>query len=272
MIEMKSNTYLGIIGMGMAIALMLAGSGCSTVTVNKERIGGIKKVAIIGFELHQKMPPEMKMEFSLGGSSNDNSGLGKSMKAAGFAEDTDHARILYTSLRDNLKRELKWAVEDGANISKHPQYAALYKEKTTGMQSRPMVGEDVKVFKPAGILEAWPIDRLDDQERQALIQKLGVDAIAVASINVELVNTGGVETLVGAGKWQPRSTVKFAVYEKGSLEPVWKDIFAKSADDAAEGTKHILGQTDQGALNKEVVVATMDAYKRLIQRYREAQK
>lgn len=173
---------------------------------------------------------------------------------------------MYASLSERLKQDLKWTVHTPELVSRDFNYEALRQQKTTGWQSRPITGENISSFTAPGIVEAWTIDRMSADERAELAKHLGVDAIVVAQLRVELKKGGGLKQLVGAGDYFPQATLTFKVYEPKGDDTFWQDTWARG-EPVAVGTGHFAGLTNAAALNRQVVVAAESAYRALITRY-----
>jgi len=251
--------YLGASGFLSALILL---NGCSTLSVKKEDMTSIKKVAITGFGSTQDMPAGLV--FSLGSKSES---PGSNLTVLG-PEEEKHVNQMYQDLATTLEKNLKWNVLSRDDVAHSSRYKNIYTQKMEGWHSRPVAGENTHLYHPSGIADAWIMRQLDQKERDQLIDELNVDALILASVRVTLEDQGGLKKLVGAGELHPKASLYFEIYKKGIEEPVWRDTWARG-ESTSEGVGHILGVTDVDALKKASIVAAWNSYQVLIQRYRE---
>jgi hypothetical protein len=246
-----------------ALALLLLHVGCATMSVDKNRLANVRKVAIVGFVVQQEMPEGL--EWNLTGGSKKGMGFeyGKSLPSP-----AKHATDMYFALMKTLHDRFHWTIADQTFIAKNPTYAQLFDKNMTGLQSRPPVGARIESYGAKGILDSWPVERMGDGERKALMKTLGVDAIAVATVKIELEKAGGLKKLIGAGDFKPKATLQFALYDGSSDQPVWKDIWSKGQP-TEKGSAHVFGITNIEALNQLAVTAATNSYQQLLARYDE---
>lgn len=253
----------------IAIALSLWFSACSTMSVNKERVAKIQKVAIIGFSVHQEIPPSLEFKIARVGSSRRHGDLSTMAYHSSLGQESRHASDIYVGLQRKLKEALKWSSLERDFVAKNKKYATLFEGTMKGFQSRPPLGENRSAYAAAGIVDAYPMTRLNAAQRGELITSLGVDAVAIATVTVELEKGGGLKKLVGAGDFIPHARLDFVVYDKDGGEPVWKDIWAKGAP-TSEGVGHVMGITNIEALNQKILSAADNCFDKLIANLKEA--
>jgi hypothetical protein len=269
MSETKGWGWLGMVGMALGITVLALAQGCATTKISREQLSGVHKVAVVGFGVQQRVPNSGKTVLNALMSSGSDNPAGMALEPARIAEPAPHAEKMYEGLEGTLRKELSWDVLPQKALAQKPAYAKFFREKTKQPQFRPMVsGKNVEMFHPQGIVESALLSSMSPEERRALIRELGVDAIAIATVRVELENEGGLKKLVGAGEFRPVTTVGFHLYTPGSEEPAWMDLNAKGAskDPAVE---HALGFADGNALNLQAVAATQAAYADLLAHYRQ---
>ncbi|MBY0469782.1 hypothetical protein K2X30_01350 [bacterium] len=248
----------------MAVVSVLFAASCSTIKVERDRVEEIRRVAVVGFDVKQEVPPGLEGLF---GSSPKPDTPFAQTKVLGFAEERDHSSRMYSELEKQLQKELKWQIKDRRAVADQAIYKKLFEKNTQGLQNRPIVNENIQIYGTTGILDAWPIQRMSSSERQQLCKDLGVDAIVVADINVAVRNGGGLKKLIGAGDFKPQATLVFSVYTADRNEPVWQDSAARGEEE--EGTGHMLGITNQKALDQKTVLAAQSAYQKLFARFKE---
>lgn len=160
---------------------------------------------------------------------------------------------------------MHWEILDRKKLRQNGFYSNFYNRSTTGFQNRPPVGKNIRSFGAKGIVDSYSIQKMDAAARSTLIKKLGVNAIAAATIRVKLEKAGGLKKLIGAGELKPQAILSFRVYGENG-ESIWQDTWVRGK--TVEGTEHMLGITNIDALNKQVVKAAFSSYKVLVHRYR----
>ncbi len=240
-------------------------TGCSTLNVNKTRLSSIKKVAVTGFLVAQEMPKGFN--WKLLGMKNDNGTM--PAWGPGLPKPSEHSNDMYARLGKALKGDLKWTVIDRNAVASNPAYQQLHARFMKGLQSRPPLTASMEAFGADGVIDPYPIEhRLSGDERRALMKSLGVDAIAVATVRIQLEKAGGLKNLIGAGDYKPKAEIAFAVYDTKGDEPVWKDLQAVG-EVVEEGAEHVFGITDMKTLMKQTIQAAANSYDKLLARYRQ---
>jgi hypothetical protein len=248
--------------------LALAICGCASMKVEKEQVAQVHKVAIVGFAVDQRMPNtgEGVVKSLLAPKRND--GPMKGLHAAEIGKPAEHAQMMYDELAKTLSNGMAWKVVARDELRNNIDYRAIFDERTKQPQARPFLsGPNMEVFVADGIVEDFLIAPMEPAERAELIRKLGVDAIAEATVHIELINGGGLKTLVGAGDFHPKATLSFNVYDATHKDAIWTDVYA-DGEPTAEGVEHALGFADVDAVNQQAILATDSAYQKLLARYK----
>lgn len=249
----------------VALTLVAVSSNCAGRKIVKDQVDSVKSVAVVGFALQQRMPNTATGV--LAAMTEHDSGPMPGLKAAPIAQPAEHARIMYDSLQKELAQRMHWKVLARTELERQPAYSALFAEKTKQPQFRPMVsGSNVEMFIPEGIVESFLLNSMSFQERQALIRALNVDAIAVASVQIELVNEGGLKKLVGAGELHPQAKLGFYLYNATQEDAIWMDLNA-DGEESSDGTDHVLGFANVDALNRQAISTANSAIHSLIAHY-----
>lgn len=247
-----------------AVGSLFLWNACATMSVDKARLKGIKKVAVVGFTVEQEMPKGVSL-FNVGDSDNSAFNRGAPSIASGAAHSTE----MYELLQNKLRNLLKWNIMDRKVLTQNPKYAALFDKKMKGFQNRIVRGPNIKVFGADNVIETFPFQTMSAEEKMQVAKDLNVDAIVVATLNVKLERGGGLKNLVGAGDYRPRATLQFYVYDKTNPDPVWADWNAVGAE-LDGGAEHVMGITRQDDLNQKVIQAADYAYERLIEHFKNA--
>lgn len=174
--------------------LFLSFAACSTMQMQTDRIAGVKQVALTGFIVQEETPKGMEL-LSVGKKSGHEIATGSYL-----GKDNPYAQQMYEHLREFLSKEMKWAIVDRSEIAKNADYKALYDQSTQGWQNRPPVPNNVESYSVPKITDGWNIQMMSPTDRKKLIQSLGVDAIAVATVRIHLKEGGG--TRAGLWRWR----------------------------------------------------------------------
>jgi hypothetical protein len=250
------------------LALTGIATGCAGRKIAHDQVDTVKKVAIVGFGVEQRVPNTAEGVLSDMMAPKDNSFM-SGAKAAKIAEPAPHARIMYDLLQDQLAKGMGWKVIAREDLTRRSDYAAFFHDKTKQPQMRPFVsGPNMEMYVPEGVVESFLIHSMSIEERRALIKKLGVDAVALVTVRIELENGGGLKTLVGAGDLHPRAKVSFELYNSTAEDPIWMDLNA-DGDASAEGVEHVLGFANVDAVNKQAIATADSAFHQLIKNYKE---
>ncbi len=237
-------------------------TACSTLIVDKTRTAALKRVAIVGFSVEQPRHKGLESLFSGGSRQDDRWG-------SGLGTANPLADEMYAALEKQLGKEMKWKVTDRKQVAGHAFYQTFYDDKMKGFQSRPPSPSGVVYLAANGIVDAWPVEIADSSRRKEIMKKLGVDAIVVATVKIELEKGGGLKMLVGAGDYFPKATVRFSVFDAKSEDPAWRDL-AAVGEPVSEGVEHVFGFAPNiSQLEKKMASAAENSYKKLFSRFRE---
>lgn len=245
-------------------AIVLAAlSSCSTMKVEKSEVESVKKVAIVGFELQEQIPPSL--EKVLLGTDKQGS-VGGGLKVA-HCTNTNHADVVRKDLADELAKQMGWKVSSGDLVAKASGYEPIYQEYTNGVQIAQPVPDQYECYTSTGTLDPFSIEKLGVDRRRELMRSLGVDAVATATFDIQVENKSFLKQLVAAGDLASQSTMKFKLYTASSENPVWFDLNAKG-EETKETTSTAVGITDEHSLHQQAVKASHSAIEALIARYK----
>lgn len=244
-------------------------SGCTTIQVNHAAVGKIRRLAIIGYntklrvvDSYQTAPKEIK----IGGIK--------------IEFDFDQVRrlippdIIVKEINLFLKNDLKWDVRSVQAVRSDPLYLSTHKRlnsrrvrwlASTGIGIGFMSDSNSDYLE--GILSSYDARKIPYDERNELISKLGVDAVAIIEVGIELYRRDHWTIgSLGLGSYEPKVRVNFYVYDRSSKDPIWKDINATGKGDASD---QYGGVGDQQKLRDGSFTGLREAMKSLIQRYRK---
>ncbi|MCC6278343.1 MAG: hypothetical protein IT289_10565 [Oligoflexia bacterium] len=179
---------------------------------DEQLIGAVKKVAVIAFEVNQ--PDSPKIGLNLG------SGKSEAIKGGSLIpQQSSHVDQMYDKLASHLTKNLQWQVIPRRELISQPGYTMAFDKTMKGWQNKFPPGEGMIKYLVPQIMDYDCPRILGVQGRDELIKALGVDAIVVARMTVELTGT----TVLGLGSRYPRPVLGFFVYTKGREEPAWFD-------------------------------------------------
>lgn len=256
------NVSTASISIIMATLMASLATSCATIKIEKEKVAAVKKIAIVGYAIQQTMPNSGENILERLASSKSN----EMLVFAGLPKAMPHADNLYGDLARNLQEGLGFKIISRRDLASNPHYRVFLQEKTSGAQPRPLVASKyVEVFTPDGILEPFLLNTLKLDQRQKLIKSLGVDAIAMATIKVDLVS----HSFLGvAGTLNTVSKMEFKMFDGKSEDPIWHDLNADGKE-SEQGVKHAFGFANPAAVHNMTVETGLSANKALIARYKK---
>jgi hypothetical protein len=202
---------LNIVVASAVLAASVLNSACSGLAIREKdqaSVGQVKRVAVIGFESVQPMATHAELAKIV-------------EKGSDALEQTDpHADQMYADLVNSLSSQMNWKIVDRRSMLSNATYKKLYTQTMTGLQQTHMpVGPDSKKMLAKEIMEADAGRRMAVAGRDELMNALGVDALVVTRIDVELSGF----RIFGFGPQYPQSRATFIMYGKGREKPVWHD-------------------------------------------------
>jgi hypothetical protein len=205
---MKSALFLSMV--------MLVSCAALKPKLDAQRAQGVKKVAIIGFEIHQQQP-------------TDNFGL-NALKDAVSNNGTQNspeyqrmAKSIYSELREGIKGKTRWEVLTFDQLNQNKFYRTMVKSKMEGPRSTNLTGERMELINLHGILDVYAFRKLSAGEKASLAKELGVDAVAEFTLSQQIDQPWlSVGHITGNGSFEYQSRSNLIVYTPSSEEPVWQ--------------------------------------------------
>ena len=249
-----------------AVAATL-GTACSTVSINRSRAEKIGSVAIVGFRGHNEMTRD-DPKGSIGAIQTIQQTARAVDAVSGGAGQrrNEQGANIYALIREQLESGLKWKVRDANEVASNDSYRKLYQsflgEPGIGLQRMTAIDVD-------GIVWDHAAARFSHEQRVALMDSLGVDGVAIASVKILTGDTSGV-SICGVGKrtFHPKAVVQMALYGRDSPEPIWDDRWA-AGEATGEGLSTTMGVDDTGKETELFGAATKSALTALLERYRK---
>lgn len=238
-------------------------TSCATVKVDKDRVGSVKRVAIVGFDVQQQKPVST-MDLVKVATKQDTT----SKAEVALASEAAHVGKMYDLLQKKLEQENSWKVLPLEVVRKNPVYGLHFKEKTEGFQTRPMINDRYTLMQPSNILDSFAIYSTRPEKLKEIQEALGVDALLIVSISVALNNNSALLSLVGQGKFAPIATTTLQLLDARTNSRLWQESQAVG-EPAENNEKNFLGMADDEKLNQLAFVAAQKSYVSLLSRYKE---
>lgn len=247
------------------LSVILLTAACAP-SIQAQRVSQVKRMAIVGYQA------------SIDRSNHSGSGTPQSADInirKSSISNAEQAATVYARLGEKLHEKFGWEVLTREQIAANPAYQALYETKrSTGFVAL-MEKTDRGVhgsYYPTGVLSQMQGSRLTPEDRTALQDALGVDAVAFAYLT--LTPASGM-SFGPFGSTRYAAQVTFFLYDRQTGEPIWSDRWAKGKKGGA--TKSVnLGVISFGSGDKDMNAfydAVENGYDALLERYtKEAAK
>ena len=246
-------------------------SACSTVHVEPQRARQVRSLAVVGFEVQTQA-------FRQGVGGSGNNPVAKKQNAIRAMKDTfsgeraqaqqSQAEGAYAALTKRLSQAMGWRVLDAQALLNNPSYRAEYDKRTAPYLSWAMRYSGV--LHVEGIVMNQHARWMKQPDRVAMIDALGVDAVAVVKVTLQVGDTKGFSTGgFGYSTYLPKAIMDIVVYDRSSDEPIWKDWWAEGAPASIGQTKK-MGVVQQADLVSAFAEATELGVDALVARYGKA--
>ncbi len=250
-----------------ALALMLS-SACSTLSVNKAELANVKSAALVGFgaDISALQPRDEGSNRGVMGTINAVNKIRKMSDGRSFEERHAQADGSYRLFVERLAKDLGWKVLSATETSSNAEYTTEYQNRTAKKwmaSTTEALGSKLYV---KGIMWDQDAQRLSAEDRARLMEALGVDAIAIATVELKVGKTTGF----GRYTRYPAAVIKLAVYDRSHPDPIWSDRYAPG-DSASQGITETMGFASTADATPIVLEAVQLGLDALMQRYREAE-
>lgn len=243
-------------------------AACSTLSVHKPSVKEVKRASIVGYTVdlssfYQTVDPPGKSRGVMGAIN----AINKTRKLADGRHDiekTKQATEIYSQIAEQLRERMGWDVLRYDDTSKNDAYRSVVLE-----HERSWAGDrewDKRYL--SGIMWDGGARRLSPDDRAALFDGLGVDAIAVCKVRYRVGDTSGMGGLFGSKTYHPEALIELIVYDAKSAEPIWHDKLAEGLP-TADGLNEQNGFESTADMTPVFIEALGSALDRLIKRYEE---
>jgi hypothetical protein len=190
---------------GAALLLGASLAACASGTVDHARLRQARAVAVVGFSAHLDLPEASGPKVAA-------AGVGWAVGPGGAARSAEAAQAtaLYEGLRAALREGLGWSVLSRPELLARPAFAAVLQAQ--GAVERGLLARSDRYVHPEGVLWEIKARALTLEERERLLEGLGVDLLVVAQVH--LTPEEGDATRAVA-------QVELLAYAAGAADPVW---------------------------------------------------
>jgi len=200
---MKRNSRERIKTFAALSIIVATATACSSMQVEKEAISKVRRVAIVGSSV-------------AGDKKVDRYKLVEKMNEA----------YLVGQAEKRIGSKMKWEFLPFDQVQGNKNYRVLLDEKRNQMfrTINPMKQYYRYRETPNGFSH-FEISQMDQEERNQLIQSLGVDAIASLEVNLSVVQRDKlVIGSIGMGSYRPEARMRFALWDSKHSNPIWRDV------------------------------------------------
>lgn len=261
-------TSLALAG-GFALA-----TGCSTLTVQHPQIAAVKSVAIIGYSAELDLA-EKNDGGKLGG-------IGATIGAVRAVTDIssgawdEKRRVQADQTYDLLSKKLAagtgWSVSARDALVANAAYKQSYDTHVGAGAGTGLTARFSNHLFCDGVIWSSYAGRLSSDERKQILDALGVDAIAVATVKFKVGKTSGFAIgSVGSTAKHPEAVIDFTVYDASSADPIWRDRWAEG-EPTERGLRKTMGVESDANMTEIIVEAADSGYDALLRRFKESKQ
>jgi hypothetical protein len=163
----------------------------------------------------------------------------------------------FQTVETGLEAAFGWNVMDLDAMVADPSYAAAWDTHTPAINKK-MSGWG-SGMAPTGVIYKDLATTLKQPDRDALMEAMGVQYVAVASLVISGEDQGVSIGGIGTSRVKPQTLTMITVYQRGEKKPVWRgSAQGKKTDEAitadfgqaAEGESEIILQSIQKSMEK----------------------
>lgn len=238
---------------------LLTAMGCA-LPIKTAALSQVKTIAVIGLTQVDNMAgAQQPGSQGVTGFVNAIKTLQKQDSGQARAEAKARTEGSHGLLSQRLKDGLGWQVLSKDELSGSEKFRS-----TLAQQTKTLPTDDA-----ATLLQTGGQLRLSDLvTRRAILDALGVDAVATAFVTYDVGKTSGF-SIGGMGKQKrhPRATVRFAVYDRNTPEPIWFEQ-AAAGKPSPDGIEDIMGVSSTADATPLFLAADTSAYDQLMDHFR----
>ncbi len=247
----------------MVYAWCVWGLSACGVTVHAQRLSAVKKVALIGFSA--RLSREQK---------NNGMGVVQMVDTAQSLANDDkiptekQASIAYAQCAQKLHDAFDWTVLSEEDVSINAAYRTLWEKHSqkgfSGLQTA--LSKFDQDYNMEHVLWSYRADGMSYADKKALLEALGVDAVAVVNTEISVSGSWGIGAFTSENF---RGVTSFKLFDAVDEKPIWKDPYAKGKSTKSASTFRIAG-IDLGDDKATYFLQAIDrSYDALIERNKE---
>lgn len=243
------------------ILFMITLASCAAFKpkLDSQRAKEVKKLAIIGFEIHQQQPTD-NLGLNALKDAMDNNGTQNS------PEYQKMAKSIYSELRSMVESKTHWHVLSYDQVAMNKAYATYTISKMEGARSTNLTGSHSELIHLQGLLDVYAFRKMSQAQRVELAKALGVDAVAeftlVQQIDQPWLSIGHI---TGNGSFEYQSRSNLMVYAQSSEEPVWQIQNISGDSVSSKGYPEEMEKLEK--VSKVGVVSAQSSIKNLVDKY-----
>ena len=167
----------------------------------------------------------------------------------------------YTLVEAGLEEGFSWTITDYTDLVAQPAYQKTFEAHRSPGKLGQMQEDWASGMKPPGVVYYQLAHGMKQDERDALMDALGVQGLAVASVSISGDDQGVSVGGVGTSRVKPKTLVMVRLYVKGEKKPVWKgSAVGKKTETAIRGDMGY-HQGDNGPILLESIEKGMAKFK-----------
>lgn len=242
----------------MGVSLLFA-SGCA-VPIKTQALDQVKTVAVVGVtQINNMQGPASPGGQNVTGFVSAVKTMQKADSGQAEAERRARTEGSHDLLSQKLQANTGWKALGKDELVNNEKYRSLLASQTNTVAT---------TDGGALLREGARLNLRDMAQRQAVLDALGVDAVATSMVTYDVGKTSGFAIGgMGSQKRHPRATVGFLVYDRNNPEPIWSD-YSVVGSAAPEGIEDIMGVTSTEDHTPIFLAADGSAYDKLFVNYK----
>lgn len=257
-LNISSRNILQSAALMMGVSLLFA-SGCA-VPIKAQALDQVKTVAVVGVtQVNNMQGPQSPGGQGVTGMVNAVKSMQKADSGQADAERRARTEGSHSLLSQKLQDNVGWKALGKDELGSNEKYRSLVASQTNTVAT---------TDTGALLREGARLNLRDMAARTAVLDALGVDAVATSMVTYDVGKTSGFAIGgMGAQKRHPRATVRFVVYDRNNPEPIWTE-YSATGSAASEGIQDIMGVTSTADHTPIFLSADGSAYDKVFVNYK----
>jgi len=212
----------------LGIFSMMLASGCaSTAVVSRRGVNKVKTAAVISYVENMQFSATNKDTPSFLTTAASAINTVEVLSGEAEQQGSERAQRAYDELRMKIGQTLKWNVLEAQTLRDNSTYSASYTKWLNDQPSILKASIDMAGGAVPGVMWAAPGVGPTMQQRDEIMDALGLDAAIIAQVNYRVGSTSGF-SIAGIGNQEkhPQVYVQLKAYARSQEEPIWSDGYA----------------------------------------------